>query len=187
MADSPRIAKHVHAPLQSGSDAVLRRMHRKYRPRHYADRILRARALMPDAAIGADVMVGFPGETEAEFEQSRSFIESLPFTYLHVFSYSERPGTPAAESNGQVPIPIRKQRNKVLRDLAAQKNLEFRRSMVGRKLSVVTLGEGNMALSSNYLKVELAEPVAANRLLDVQIEAVTESNLRQAALLTVLV
>ena len=187
MADSPRIAKHVHAPLQSGSDAVLRRMHRKYRPRHYADRILRARALMPDAAIGADVMVGFPGETEAEFEQSRSFIESLPFTYLHVFTYSERPGTPAAESDGQVPIPIRKQRNKVLRDLAAQKNLEFRRSMVGRKLSVVTLGEGNMALSSNYLKVELAEPVAANRLLDVQIEAVTESNLRQAALLTVLV
>ena len=96
MADSPRIAKHVHAPLQSGSDAVLRRMHRKYRPRHYADRILRARALMPDAAIGADVMVGFPGETEAEFEQSRSFISSLPFTYLHVFTYSERPGTPAA-------------------------------------------------------------------------------------------
>ncbi len=186
MAESPRIARHVHAPLQSGSDTVLRRMHRKYRPRHYADRILRARALMPDAAIGADVMVGFPGETEAEFEQSRSFIESLPFTYLHVFTYSERPGTPAAESEGQIPIPVRKQRNKVLRDLAAQKNLEFRRSMVGRKLSVVTLGEGNIALSSNYLKVELAEPLPANRLLDVQIEGVTESNLRQAALLTVL-
>ena len=100
MAASPRIAKHVHAPLQSGSDRVLRRMHRKYRPRHYADRIHKARALMPDAAIGADVMVGFPGETEAEFEESRAFIASLPFTYLHVFTYSERPGTPAAEVGG---------------------------------------------------------------------------------------
>ena len=86
-----------------------------------------------------------------------------------------------------LPIPIRKQRNKVLRDLAAQKHLEFRRSMVGRKLSVVTLGDGNIALSSNYLKVELAEPQSANLLLDVQIEGVTENNLRQASLLTVLV
>ena len=186
MADSSRIAKHVHAPLQSGSDTVLRRMHRKYRPRHYADRIIRARQLMPDAAIGADVMVGFPGETEEEFEQSRSFIENLPFTYLHVFTYSERPGTPAAEAGNAIPIPIRKQRNKVLRDLAAKKHLEFRRSMVGRKLSVVTLGDGNFALSSNYLKVELAEPQSANLLLDIQIEGVTENNLRQASLLTVL-
>ena len=95
MTESPRIAKHVHAPLQSGCDTVLRRMHRKYRPRHYADRVTKARAWMPDAAIGADVMVGFPGETEAEFEDSRAFIDSLPFTYLHVFTYSERPGTPA--------------------------------------------------------------------------------------------
>ena len=186
MADSSRIAKHVHAPLQSGSDTVLRRMHRKYRPRHYADRIIRARQLMPDAAIGADVMVGFPGESEEEFEQSRSFIETLPFTYLHVFTYSERPGTPAAEAGNAIPIPIRKQRNKVLRDLAAKKHLEFRRSMVGRKLSVVTLGDGNFALSSNYLKVELAEPQSANLLLDIQIEGVTENNLRQASLLTVL-
>ena len=76
MAESPRIAKHVHAPLQSGSDKVLRRMHRKYRPRHYADRVQKARGWMPDAAIGADVMVGFPGETDAEFEDSRQFIES---------------------------------------------------------------------------------------------------------------
>ena len=165
---------------------MLRRMHRKYRPRHYADRIIRARQLMPDAAIGADVMVGFPGETEEEFEQSRSFIENLPFTYLHVFTYSERPGTPAAEAGNAIPIPIRKRRNKILRDLAAQKHLEFRRSMVGRKLSVVTLGDGNFALSSNYLKVELSEPQSANLLLDVQIEGVTENNLRQASLLTIL-
>src|SRR5208283_3913940 len=74
MASSPRIARHVHAPLQSGSDSVLRRMHRKYRPRHYEDRIRKARALMPDCAVGADVMTGFPGETEAEFEDSRAFL-----------------------------------------------------------------------------------------------------------------
>ncbi len=95
MAAEPRIAAHVHAPLQSGWIRILRRMHRKYRPRHYADRILKARALMPDAAIGADVMVGFPGETDADFDENFRFIAALPFTYLHVFTYSERPGTPA--------------------------------------------------------------------------------------------
>ena len=86
MAESPRIANHVHAPLQSGSDKILRLMHRKYRPRHYADRLAKARALMPDAGIGADVMTGFPGETDALFEESRQFIASMPYTYLHVFT-----------------------------------------------------------------------------------------------------
>ena len=84
---------------------------------------------MPDAAIGADVMVGFPGETEAEFEESRAFIESLPFTYLHVFTYSERPGSPAAEASSPVPIAVRKERNRILRDLAAAKNRAFRQRM----------------------------------------------------------
>jgi threonylcarbamoyladenosine tRNA methylthiotransferase MtaB len=179
MASQPRIARHVHAPLQSGADTVLRRMHRKYRPRHYEDRIRKARALMPDAAIGADVMVGFPGETAEEFEQSRQFIASLPFTYLHVFTYSERPGTRAAEHSDQVPMPVRKERNRVLRELAAEKNLAFRRSMVGRTLSVVTLDEG--ALSGNFLKVELAAPRAANQLLDVRIGAATAGGLREQA------
>src|SRR5438445_1249189 len=158
MAESPRIAKHVHAPLQSGSDRVLRRMHRKYRPRHYADRILKARARMPECAVGADVMTGFPGETDDEFEESRAFIESLPFTYLHVFTYSERPGTPAAESAAPVPVQIRKQRTHILRELSARKNLEFRRAAAGRMLSVVTLEGGLTALSDNYLKVTLTTP-----------------------------
>ena len=96
-ASSPRIAKHAHVPMQSGSDAVLRRMHRKYRPWHYREKIEKIRAAMPTAAIGADVMVGFPDETDAEFEATRKMIEDLPFTYLHVFTYSPRPGTPAAE------------------------------------------------------------------------------------------
>jgi threonylcarbamoyladenosine tRNA methylthiotransferase MtaB len=181
MASSSRIASHVHAPLQSGCDRVLRRMHRKYRPRHYAERILQARAWMPDAAIGADVMVGFPGETEAEFEESRAFIACLPFTYLHVFTYSERPGTPAAESSAQVPMPVRKQRNRLLRELAAEKNLEFRRRMVGKRLSAVTLHEPGMALAGNYIKVELAGPREPNRILEIEVGAVTDDGVREVA------
>jgi threonylcarbamoyladenosine tRNA methylthiotransferase MtaB len=177
MAGSPRIAAHVHAPLQSGSDRILRRMHRKYRPRHYADRVLKARALMPDAAIGADVMVGFPGETDADFEESRAFMESLPFTYLHVFTYSERPGTPAAEAPESVPMPVRKERNRVLRELAAAKNRTFSERMVGKMLSAVTLHEPGVALTGNYLKVELSRPYEPNLLVDLRIGGVSESGL----------
>jgi len=179
MASSPRIAQHVHAPLQTGSDTVLRRMHRKYRPRHYEDRIRKARALMPDAAIGADVMVGFPGESEAEFEDNRAFIESLPFTYLHVFTYSERPGTPAAAAADHVPMRVRKERNRILRELAARKNREFRERMIGRTLSVVTLEQAGMALSGNYLKVELAAPREPNRIIEVEIAGLTEAGLKE--------
>jgi len=186
MAGSDRIAQHVHAPLQSGSDRVLRRMHRKYRPRHYADRILRARAEMPDCAVGADVMTGFPGETEEEFQESREFIEGLPFTYLHVFTYSERPGTPAAESPGPVPKEIRKQRTHILRDLAQRKSLEFRRSMVGRTLRVVTIDDGRMALSGNYLKVSLARPRDPNRLEEIRIGGLTSDGLCETGALPVI-
>ncbi|MGO9097828.1 MAG: tRNA (N(6)-L-threonylcarbamoyladenosine(37)-C(2))-methylthiotransferase MtaB [Bryobacteraceae bacterium] len=181
MAASPRIARHVHAPLQSGSDTVLRRMRRWYRARHYEDRIRQARAAMPEAAIGADVMVGFPGETEREFEENRAFIARLPFTYLHVFTYSERPGTPAACAPDPVPIPVRKQRNRILRELAAAKNLEFRRRMLSITLSVVTLEQPGMALSDNYLKVELAAPRAPNRICDIRIGGLTATGLREQA------
>ncbi|MGO9896306.1 MAG: tRNA (N(6)-L-threonylcarbamoyladenosine(37)-C(2))-methylthiotransferase MtaB [Bryobacteraceae bacterium] len=181
MAFSPRIAQHVHAPLQSGSDRILRKMHRKYRPRHYADRVERARALMPLAAIGADVMVGFPDETEADFDQTRSFIESLPFTYLHVFTYSERPGTPAAMAAEPVPMAVRRERNRVLRELAAAKNRAFRQSMVGCTLSAVTLHECGHALTDNYLKVQLAAPREANRIVELQIGSTTADGLREGA------
>jgi threonylcarbamoyladenosine tRNA methylthiotransferase MtaB len=131
---------------------------------------------MPDCAVGADVMTGFPGETEQEFEHSRAFIESLPFTYLHVFTYSARPGTPAAEAD-QVPMEIRRHRTHVLRDLAQRKNLEFRRSMIGRQLSVVTIEQG--ALSDNYLKVALARPREANRIEDITIGGLTVDGLHE--------
>jgi threonylcarbamoyladenosine tRNA methylthiotransferase MtaB len=179
MAESSRIAKHVHAPLQTGSDRILRRMHRKYRPRHYADRIRKARALMPYAAIGADVMTGFPGETEADFEENRRFIADLPFTYLHVFTYSERPGTPAAEDPAAVPMAVRKERNRTLRELAAAKNRAFRESMVGKTLSAVTLHEAGVALTENYLKVELAQEREPNRIVDLEIGGVASGGLRE--------
>jgi threonylcarbamoyladenosine tRNA methylthiotransferase MtaB len=181
MAESPRMAKHVHAPLQSGSDTVLRRMHRKYRPRHYADRILKARRLIPDAAIGADVMAGFPGETDAEFEENRTFIERMPFTYLHVFTYSERPGTTAAAMPDPVPLHVRRERSRILRELAMQKNLEFRRRMTGRRLSVVTLEEPLTGLSSNYLRVQMAAARPSNQLLEVEIGGLTGTGLHEAA------
>ncbi len=163
VASSPRIAKHAHVPMQSGSDAVLRRMHRKYRPWHYREKIEKIRAAMPAAAIGADVMVGFPGETEAEFEATRRMIEDLPFTYLHIFTYSARPGTPAALMKNQVPVHIARERNRVLRELAAQKKLAFMRGFVGKDVEAITLnvvghddgGEFTEALTDNYLKLHL--------------------------------
>ncbi len=114
---SRALRRHVHLPLQSGSDAVLKRMFRKYRTRHYASRLEIARRLMPDAAIGADVMTGFPGETDAEFDETVRFIEQQPFTYLHVFTYSERPGTRAPEQGTSVPMAVRRERTRLLREL----------------------------------------------------------------------
>jgi threonylcarbamoyladenosine tRNA methylthiotransferase MtaB len=186
IADSPRIAKHVHIPLQSGSDAVLKRMYRKYRARHYASRLELATRLMPDAAIGADVMTGFPGETDADFAETVRFIDSHPFTYLHVFTYSERPGSEAAQLPSPVPIQTRRERTHILRKLSDEKNLAFRRKMVGRTIPAVTLEQPGMALTSNFLKVEMASRRESNRMLDLLIGSVTESGLREKALLPVL-
>lgn len=158
VASSPRIAKHIHIPLQSGSDTVLRRMRRRYRVRHYESRVALVRAMMPSAAIGADVMVGFPGESEGEFKETRDFIERMPFTYLHVFSYSPRDGTDAAELRDQVPKAAKKRRNRVLRELIARKNLEFRQGLVGERVTAVTLGpgpRGTRALSDNFIDIEI--------------------------------
>src|SRR3954464_14896380 len=167
VASSPRIAKHAHVPLQSGSDAILRRMHRKYRPWHYEERTRKIRAAMPDAAIGADVMVGFPGETDELFEESRAFMESLPFTYLHVFIYSARPSTPAAEMADPVPVHVARERNRILRELSAEKNFEFRKSFVGKKISAITLHRSDEsrteALTDNFLKLQVEEKHEPNR------------------------
>jgi len=179
VAAEPRIAKHVHLPLQSGSDAVLKRMFRKYRTRHYASRLAIAHSLMQDAAIGADVMSGFPDETEAEFAATRDFIESQPFSYLHVFTYSERPGTLAAEQGSPVPVPIRHERTQILRRLSEQKNLAFRRRMVGQTLSAVTLEQRGMALTSNFLRIEMAEAREPNRIVDLAVGGLSATTLRE--------
>jgi threonylcarbamoyladenosine tRNA methylthiotransferase MtaB len=176
MASSSRIAKHAHVPMQSGSDAVLRRMHRKYRPWHYREKIWKIRHAVPYAAIGADVMVGFPGETESEFEETRRMVEELPFTYLHVFTYSARPGTPAARQPGQVPVKVARDRNRVLREIASAKKNAFMQSLVGREIEAITLearGAGfTEALTDNYLKVKVAGDLAANRWLRLAIKGV---------------
>jgi len=174
VAGSPRIARHVHVPLQTGSDRILRRMHRKYRPWHYEERIRKIRAAMPVAAIGADVMAGFPGETEAEFEENRQFIASLPFTYLHVFTYSARPGTPAADMRNQLPVEIKRERNRILRELAAEKKEEFMGSLVGQTVSTITLSvveDGRTeTLTDNYQKLWLEGALPANQILSARVE-----------------
>ena len=176
VATSGRIAKHAHVPMQSGSDAVLRRMYRKYRPWHYREKILKIRAAMPRAAIGADVMVGFPGETEAEFDETRRMIEELPFTYLHVFTYSARPGTRAVELRGQVPVAVARERNRVLREIVSGKKAAFMRSLVGTVIEAITLQSGGAefteALTENYLKMRIAGRHEANRWMGLEVEGV---------------
>ena len=186
VATSPRTAKHAHVPMQSGSDAVLRRMHRKYRPWHYREKIERIHAAIPTAAIGADVMVGFPGETDAEFEATRKMIEDLPFTYLHVFTYSPRPGTPAANMPNQVPVQVARERNRTLRELASEKKLAFMRSFVGMTVEAITLnvigtdedGEYTEALTDNYLKLRLHGRHEANRWQSVTVKGVFAGSLQ---------
>jgi len=193
-AKSPRIAKHAHVPMQSGSDAVLRRMHRKYRPWHYREKIEKIRAAMPTAAIGADVMVGFPGETDAEFNETVRMIQSLPFTYLHVFSYSPRPGTPAAAMRNQIPVQTARERNRMLRDIATEKKLAFMQSFIGKRVEAITLhsaadvlrsgeeprlSQSNFteALTDNYLKLRLEGRHDANRWIKAQIVAIEAAEL----------
>jgi len=174
IATSSRIAKHAHVPLQSASDAVLRRMHRKYRPWHYREKITKIRNAMPSAAIGADVMVGFPGETELEFAETRRMIEDLPFTYLHVFTYSPRPGTPAATHINQVPVAVARDRNQVLREIAAAKRTSFMRAQMGRVVEAITLRSGDdestEALTDNYLKMKIHGRLESNRWVEVRVQ-----------------
>jgi threonylcarbamoyladenosine tRNA methylthiotransferase MtaB len=191
----PRLARHVHMPLQSGSDRVLRRMHRRYRPWHYADRLAKVRAACPDAAIGADVMVGFPGETDEEFRESLDFIAAQPLTYLHIFPFSARPGTPGWDLHHLHPVSAAAVRKRMaaLSDLIQQKNLAFRSSFIGRQLSAVTLvapreksssgsndGPRAPAMTDNFLSVEIAANLQPNLLVPVQITGMSSRGLTAA-------
>jgi threonylcarbamoyladenosine tRNA methylthiotransferase MtaB len=174
VASSNRLARHFHIPLQSGSDRILRSMHRWYRTAHYAERVSLIRRLLPDAAIGADVIVGFPGETDADFEATVELIERLPFTYLHVFSFSARPGTAAAALGDSVPLQTIRERARALRELAQRKSAAFRTAHAGRTLRALTLARGGdgwtEALTGNYLKVRIAGQHPANEWHDVRMK-----------------
>jgi threonylcarbamoyladenosine tRNA methylthiotransferase MtaB len=169
-ASTDRMAQHFHMPLQSGSDRILAAMHRWYRAEHYARRVELIREHLPHAAIGADVIAGFPGETQAEHDATVAFIERLPFTYLHVFSFSSRPGTRAEKLPGHLPAQVVKQRARELRALGQAKAAAFRRSQIGRTLRVLTLRRdeddtaagSTPALSSNYLRVDIRGSFPAN-------------------------
>jgi threonylcarbamoyladenosine tRNA methylthiotransferase MtaB len=166
-ASSDRIAAHFHAPLQSGSDRILRAMHRWYRSAHYAARIKLVRRMLPGAAIGADVIAGFPGETEAEFEATVDFVRSMPFSYLHVFSFSARPGTEASRLQNALPATVIRQRARHLRAIGAEKAQHFRASQSGHQMRALTLARSNEdwteAITANYLKVRIAGRHPANQ------------------------
>ncbi len=179
VAASPRIAPHFHVPLQSGSDRILRTMHRWYRAAHYAERIQLIRSALPDAAIGADVIAGFPGETDEDFNVTFDFITRLPFTYLHVFSFSARPGTKAADLGGPVSAAVIRDRARALRALGQQKAGEFRERQAGRTVRALTLARGGdtwtEALTGNYLKVRVQGRRPANIWCEAHISSAPEA------------
>ncbi len=175
---SPRVAPHLHVPLQSGSDRILRRMRRPYTVAMYRRLVERLAAAIPDLGLGTDLIVGFPGETEADFEATLAAVRALPFTYLHVFGYSDRPGTEAAGLPGRVVPRTIVDRSRRLRALGQAKNLAFRRSLVGRVEEVLVLDARERAtgrlvgLTGHYVEVLFDGPDALMRtVVPVRIEA----------------
>ncbi len=154
---NPKMCKHFHIPLQSGSPKILRLMQRRYKVGFYKDLIIRLKQRIPNCGIGVDVIVGFPGETKEEFLETYNFLKELPITYLHVFTYSERPNTKAIKMEGVVDVFERKKRNHMLRILSEKKKHEFYNSMVGQNLEVLfehSNHDGVMkGFSSNYIRV----------------------------------
>jgi threonylcarbamoyladenosine tRNA methylthiotransferase MtaB len=159
VASSKRFMPHFHIPLQSGSDRILGLMRRRYKRKLYADRVNLIKALLPHASIGVDVIVGFPGETEADFQETYSFLESLPITYLHVFTYSERDNTLAATMKDIVSLSIRQTRNKKLRQLSYQKQEEFNNEFSGTTRPVLFEKEEKTSMmegyTDNYIRIKI--------------------------------
>ncbi|MGZ3861881.1 MAG: tRNA (N(6)-L-threonylcarbamoyladenosine(37)-C(2))-methylthiotransferase MtaB [Bacteroidia bacterium] len=160
VAKSKRFVPHFHVPLQSGSNKILNNMRRRYLKDLYVDRVAAIKKAMPHACIGVDVIVGFPGETENEFLETYNFINGLDVSYLHVFTYSERPNTDAVEMQGAVPVPVRKERNKMLRILSEKKQRYFYEQHAGSIRKVLFESENKNGLLSgftdNYIKTSVA-------------------------------
>ncbi len=154
---SSRFVPHFHIPLQSGSDKILKRMRRRYNTTLYKDKIAMIRKSLPHACIGVDVIVGFPGETEDDFRDTYDFLQDLDISYLHVFTYSERPNTPAAMMDGQVSMEVRKNRNKMLRILSTKKLASFYQKFEGQEMPVLIENSKEKGLVSgftpNYIKI----------------------------------
>jgi len=170
-----RVAKHLHVPLQSGSDGVLAAMGRDYTREGYVAAVRSVTDRAATCGLGADVMVGFPGETDRDFDDTLALVRDLPFTYLHVFAFSPRSGTEAAARTGRVPPAVKRARSRELREVGRRKSLEFRRSLVGSTLDVLVEGAAGAGLvsglSSNYVRLTFSgEQALAGRIVAVRVD-----------------
>jgi threonylcarbamoyladenosine tRNA methylthiotransferase MtaB len=186
VADSRRFAPHFHIPLQAGSDAVLRLMERRYDTALFRQKIERIKAVLPHAFIGVDVIVGVRGETDAHFEEGRAFIESLDFSRLHVFTYSERPGTRALQVDHVVPPRTRQARSKVLLELSDRKLHAFYKSQEGSRREVLfehtKRGRKMHGFTENYVRLHVDfDPALINRVIEVEVGAYDEEQMAMEA------
>lgn len=189
IADDERICNHLHIPLQSGSSKILRLMQRRYKAEDYYNLVYKAFYKIKDLAIGVDVIVGFPGETEVDFLETYNFLKELPISYLHVFTYSERPNTKAINMINQVDISERRKRNNMLRILSEKKRNNFYRKMIDKELIVLFEGENHngfmRGFSSNYIRVKIPyEEQLINQFTKVKITGVDENIATAEKLLT---
>jgi threonylcarbamoyladenosine tRNA methylthiotransferase MtaB len=176
MAQSETVCPHIHVCAQAGDDRILKQMRRNYDTAYYREIVTKARALLPDAALGSDIIVGFPGESEESFERQMEFFDSLPLTYFHVFPYSIRSGTVAASLPDQVSVTAKKERARKMRELGARKKRDFYKRFLGRRASVLveadsTPAGGLRGYSRNYLPVSIdGDGAQVNEEVDVAIE-----------------
>ncbi|MBW4968966.1 tRNA (N(6)-L-threonylcarbamoyladenosine(37)-C(2))-methylthiotransferase MtaB [Croceibacter atlanticus] len=187
VSNSDTFVPHFHIPLQSGSNALLKLMRRRYNRELYVDRVARIKSVMPNACIGVDVIVGFPGETEELFLETYNFLNDLDISYLHVFTYSERDNTLAAEMEGVVPIKVRKKRSKMLRGLSAKKRRAFYETQINNSLTVLFEGENKEGyihgFTENYVKIKAPwNPNLVNTLQDVTLTEIDEDGLVKVAI-----
>src|SRR6056297_2062856 len=182
VAESNSFVPHFHVPLQSGSDAILKKMRRRYLSNLYVDRVKRIKTAMPHACIGVDVIVGFPGETDEHFLETYHFLNELDISYLHVFTYSERDNTLAAEMDEVVPKKVRSKRSKMLRGLSAKKRRAFYESQLGTVRTVLFEGENKKGyihgFTENYVKVKAPwDPTLVNTLHQVELTDIDDDGL----------
>jgi threonylcarbamoyladenosine tRNA methylthiotransferase MtaB len=170
VAESPRLAPHFHLPLQHGADNMLRRMRRPYTAAAYRHLVERIRAIMPHASIGSDVIVGFPGESDTDFNETESLLSELPLTHLHVFPYSDRPGTDASAMRDKVDGATIRERGRRVRTIGHEMSTRFRHSQLGMVRRALTVDDGLSAVTDNFLKVRLAEMVPRNQWIDARVD-----------------